>query len=357
MTENKRPHAIALFSGGLDSSLAVLLMLKQNIEVTALMFMNHFGCDLDDRSSCGHNPYPIAERFGFRVKLMHLGEKFLDIVQHPRYGYGKNMNPCVDCRILMLREAKEFMEMAGADFIITGEVLSQRPKSQMRNSLNQVIKESGLGGYLLRPLSARLLAPTIPEKEGLVDREQLEKIAGRSRKRQMELAEEFGLEDYPSPAAGCLLTDRGYSIKLRDLLEHKEMVTFDDLNLLRIGRHFRISPTLKVIVGRNEGDNAKLEKYTSRFSVIDVVDHGSPLTLLQGVYNEETLKIAAALTARYSDAKYLDQVDVAIHDSGNGDGDSHEQTAPAQLTVKPLASEEIDKYRMVWKPRTEISPM
>ncbi|MFH2054585.1 MAG: hypothetical protein ABIJ61_01390, partial [bacterium] len=217
----KRAHAIALFSGGLDSSLAVLLMLRQNVEVTALMFLNHFGCDISDRSSCGQDPYPTAEQFGFTVKLMHLGEKFIDIVQNPQHGYGKNMNPCTDCRILMLREAKQYMEMVGADCIITGEVLAQRPMSQMRNSLNLILKESGLAGRLLRPLCAKLMEPTIPEREGLIDREQLENISGRSRKRQMEMAEEFGLHDYASPASGCLLTDRGYSTKLRDILEHK----------------------------------------------------------------------------------------------------------------------------------------
>jgi tRNA-specific 2-thiouridylase len=340
---DKKPHAIALYSGGLDSSLAILLMLKQGIEVTALMFLNHFGCDLDDRSSCGHNPYPAAEQFGFKVKLMHLGEKFLDIVQHPKYGYGKNMNPCVDCRILMLREAKQFMDMVGADFVITGEVLAQRPKSQMRNSLNLVLKETGLAGYLLRPLSAKLLAPTIAEEQGLVDREKLEAISGRSRRRQMELADQFGMEDYPSPAAGCLLTDRGYSIKLRDLLEHQQNVTFDDLNMLRIGRHFRISPTLKLAMGRNEEDNAKLEKYAQKHTVIDVVDHGSPLSLLIGEYDDESLRIASALTARYSDGKRLDKIEVTV--SKNGDNQ--------RLTVSPMRPAEVEKYRMVWKPRPE----
>ncbi len=199
---NKRGHAVALFSGGLDSALAILLILRQNIEVTALTFLTHFGCDISDRSSCGHNPYPVSEKFGFRVKLVHLGQKFVDIVRAPKYGYGKNMNPCVDCRILMLNEAKTFMDLVGADFIITGEVLGQRPKSQMRNSMNAVERDSDLKDRLVRPLSALLLPETAPEKSGLLDRNLLEGISGRSRKRQMELASEFGLEDYPSPAAG-----------------------------------------------------------------------------------------------------------------------------------------------------------
>ncbi|MCK4574443.1 MAG: hypothetical protein KAU36_08725, partial [candidate division Zixibacteria bacterium] len=135
----RRGHAVALFSGGLDSALAVLLILKQDIEVTAITFMTHFGCDLEDRSGCGSNPFPIAEKYGFNIKLMHLGQKFIDIVEKPKYGYGKNMNPCVDCRILMLREAKTFMELIGADFVFTGEVMGQRPKSQVKDKLNLTI--------------------------------------------------------------------------------------------------------------------------------------------------------------------------------------------------------------------------
>ena len=165
--KKKRGHAVALFSGGLDSALAILLVLRQDIEVTALTFLTHFGCDISDKSSCGGNPYPAAEKFGFAVKLMHLGDKFIDIVKKPKYGYGKNMNPCLDCRILMLREAKEFMKLINADFIITGEVLGQRPMSQRKDTLNIVKRDSGLGDYLVRPLSARLLPETIPEKNGL----------------------------------------------------------------------------------------------------------------------------------------------------------------------------------------------
>jgi tRNA U34 2-thiouridine synthase MnmA/TrmU len=341
--ETKKTHAIALFSGGLDSSLAILLMLKQNVEVTALMFLNHFGCEIGDRSSCGSDPYPTAEKFGFTVKLMHLGEKFIDLVQNPRHGYGKNMNPCTDCRILMLHEAKQYMEMVGADLIITGEVLAQRPMSQMRNSLNLILKESQLEGRLLRPLSAKLMEPTIPEQEGLIDREQLKDISGRSRKRQIELAEEFGMHDYPSPAAGCLLTDRGYSIKLRDLLEHKAKVDFDDINLLKTGRHFRLSPTCKLIVGRREEENEKLQPFAAKHTALEVREHGSPLALLVGEYGEHELEIAAALTARYSDGRHLDRVEVEVQRNGTTDS----------ISVAPLTPEQIEPYRMIWKKRPQ----
>lgn len=333
-TGKKRGHAIALFSGGLDSALAILLMLRQNIEVTALTFMTHFGCDLGDRSSCGSNPYPAAEKYGFNVKLMHLGQKFVDIVENPRFGRGKNMNPCTDCRILMLNEAKAFLEMVNADFIITGEVMGQRPMSQIKPKMRLIINETGLEGRLLRPLSAKLLSPTIPERTGMIDRTQLEGIEGRSRKRQLELARHFGLEDYPSPASGCLLTDSGYSNRLRDLMAHTERLTFDDLNLLKHGRHFRLAPDAKIIVGRNEQDNNNLIGLKRNHHIhIEALETNSPVTLLIGANrSEEVLRRAAAITARYSDAKYCPEVRVTIFDNGStGRG----------VTVKPAADEDI----------------
>lgn len=297
----KRGHCIALFSGGLDSALAVLLMLRQNIEVTALTFMTHFGCDLGDRSSCGSNPYPVSQKFGFNVKLMHLGQKFVDIVENPKFGYGANMNVCVDCRILMLTEAKNFMEMVNADFIITGEVLGQRPFSQVKDKLFLVLKETGLTGKVLRPLSAKRLPPTDAELSGMVDREMLEGISGRGRHRQIELAKEFGLEQYPNPASGCLLTDEGYSNRLRDLIANTDRVTFDDLNLLRAGRHFRLDKQTKVIVGRNEEDNSRILAYRlPHHHLLEAVDVSSPATLLIGPATDENIKKAAMITARYT---------------------------------------------------------
>jgi len=333
---SKRSHAIALFSGGLDSALAILLMLRQNIEVTALTFMTHFGCDLGDRSSCGSNPYPAAEKFGFNVKLMHLGQKFVDIVVNPKYGRGKNMNVCIDCRILMLREARELMEMVNADFIITGEVMGQRPMSQTKDKMNLILKVTGLRGKLLRPLSAKLLPPTEPELSGLVDREQLEEISGRGRKRQLELAGEFGLEDYSSPASGCLLTDAAYSVRLRDLLAHTERVTFDDLNLLKAGRHFRLDKETKVIVGRNEQDNQLLLSYRRPHHVqLEALNVGSPITLLVGNATDENIKKAAMITARYTSAKNRPQVELTL--TGNGGERKVVVTPAADEELQPLA--------------------
>ncbi len=328
----KRGHAIALFSGGLDSALAILLMLQQDIEVTALTFMTHFGCDADDRSSCGSNPYPMAERWGFNVKLMHLGQKFVDIVRNPRFGRGKNMNVCTDCRILMLNEAREYMEMCGADFIVTGEVIGQRPMSQVKDKLNLTMKQANLRGKLLRPLSAKLLKPTEAELSGMVDREKLEAINGRGRKRQMELARQFGLDDYPSPASGCLLTDAGYSNRLRDLLAGSDVITFHDLNLLRAGRHFRLDPQTKLIVGRDETDNKKIMQLRqTQHTMFEVLDTGSPITLLIGESTDENLEKAARITARYCDAKNRAEVTVTV-ESASG---------TRELTVAPTDPEKL----------------
>ncbi|MCK5125447.1 MAG: hypothetical protein KAR42_04265 [candidate division Zixibacteria bacterium] len=309
----KKGHGIALFSGGLDSALAIILIRRQGIKVTALSFMNHFGCDMDDRSSCGSNPFPVAEKFDFKVKLMHLGQQFVDIVRNPKYGHGKNMNPCIDCRIIMLREAKQFMEMSGADFVFTGEVIGQRPMSQHRQQMELVLRDSKLEGKLVRPLSAKLLPETEPELSGIIDRDQLEDINGRSRKRQMAMAVEFGLEDYPTPASGCLLTDEGYSARLRDYFSHTELVDFTELNLLKIGRHFRINDNLKIIVGRDEPENNKIEKYCKKGEwLFEALDTGSPITLLKGELTDEAIKAAASITARYCRKRKDDEVEITF---------------------------------------------
>lgn len=335
--KSKTGHAIALFSGGLDSALAILLVLRQNIEVTALTFLTHFGCDISDRSDCGSNPYPTAEKFGFNVKLMHLGQDFLDIIKSPKYGYGKNMNPCIDCRILMLREAKRLMELVNADFIITGEVVGQRPKSQFRSTMRLIERASGLDGYIVRPLSARLLPETIPEKNGLLDKNLLEGISGRSRKRQLELAQQLGLEDYPSPTGGCLLTDVGYSRRLRDLLAHCDRIDFDDLNLLRVGRHFRLDNNTKLVVGRNEADNDRIEELAKpHHLVLEALGTGSPVSLYIGEGNKRNLEKAAAITARYSDLKNSPTVEITCVS-----GDECQK-----ILVSPASPEETGKYQI-----------
>jgi tRNA U34 2-thiouridine synthase MnmA/TrmU len=267
--------------------------------------MTHFGCDASDNSSCGSDPFPAAEKFGFKVKLAHLGQRFLDIVKNPRYGHGKNMNPCIDCRLVMIDEVSHYVDMVGADFVITGEVLGQRPMSQRRFTLDLVERECGLDGRLVRPLSGRLLPPTLPEKEGLIQREWLLDIEGRSRKRQMALAAEFGLTEYPNPASGCLLTDKRYSDRLRDLLRYKPETDFNDLNLLRVGRHFRLDPQVKVVVGRDERENDIIESLKLETDIIlEAAEHKSPVALVRGnLINESHIAAAASLVGRHCDGK------------------------------------------------------
>jgi tRNA U34 2-thiouridine synthase MnmA/TrmU len=347
--DNKRLHAyqdskvdaVALLSGGLDSSLAILVLLRQNIPVTALTFLNHFGCDITDSSSCSRDPLPVAEKFGFTVKLSHLADKFLHIVRNPKYGHGKNMNPCIDCRILMLREAKTFMDMIGARFLVTGEVLGQRPMSQRRDSFPLIDREAGVEGIVLRPLSAKLLTPTIPEIQGLVDREKLYDFKGRSRKPQMSLAKELGLNDYPSPAGGCLLTEPTYAMRLRDLLRYNPEPSSTDIHLLRIGRHFRISSHCKIAVGRNMDENEKILIFMdSEDTIMKVEGVGSPVTLIIGTPSTHDLMIAASITARYSDSKHLPIVGVTLI-GVNG--------KCSMMSVSPAPDSLLDTYRIASK--------
>jgi tRNA U34 2-thiouridine synthase MnmA/TrmU len=301
--------AIALLSGGLDSTLAVLIVKKQDIDVITLQFRTPFDCETEAQTSSLQYPSAVAGKFGFDVSVISLGRKFIEMVRKPEHGYGKNMNPCIDCRIMMLREARDVMTSTGADFIITGEVLGQRPMSQRKDILSHIDKEAGLPDRVLRPLSAKLLKVTIPEARGIVDREKLYDISGRSRKPQMALAREFGLAEYPPPAGGCLLTDPNFSTRLRDLLTHTPVPSMNDVHLLKTGRHFRISPGCKIIVGRNQAENDMIESLRSdNDCLLRIEGIGSPLTLITGEITDETLNMAAALCARYSDAKESHEV-------------------------------------------------
>jgi tRNA-uridine 2-sulfurtransferase len=305
--------AVALFSGGLDSSLAVLMMLRQGIDVTALFFLTHFGCSGSDISSCSAGPFPAVRKFGFDVRPCNLTDRFIDIVKKPAFGRGKNMNPCIDCRILMLGEAKGFMRMTGAEFIVTGEVLGQRPMSQRRDTFNIIDRESGLRGYVLRPLSAKLLPETVPEKEGLVDRDMLCGLSGRSRKPQMRLAKEFGLTDYPAPAGGCLLAEPNYAYRLKELLDHNPDPSLTDLLLLKVGRHFRASPSSKIIIGRDEKENGRILSLAGEGDhLLKIEGVGSPIALISGKDSGCYIDLSASLCARYSDAKHLGEARATV---------------------------------------------
>ncbi|OHB74762.1 MAG: hypothetical protein A2Z34_06515 [Planctomycetes bacterium RBG_16_59_8] len=301
MAERK---AVALLSGGLDSILAVRLILDQGIKVTALRFLTHFGCDAIGGGSCGHDVSGLSREMGFELKHCHLGEEYVGMVKNPRYGWGKNMNPCIDCRIMMLRSAREFMEVSGASFLFTGEVVGQRPMSQRRDSFPVIDRDAGLKGYILRPLSAKLLPITIPEAEGIVDRSRLMDISGRSRKRQYELAARFGITEFGQPAGGCLLTEPNYSVRLRDLFAHVEHPGTGDINLLRLGRHFRPNRLCKIVVGRNELENRAIEGLVDAEDVVvQPVDFMGPATIVRGRWSEMDVRLAAQLTVRYGDVE------------------------------------------------------
>jgi tRNA-specific 2-thiouridylase len=295
-----QPRAIALLSGGLDSTLAVKLMLEQRVAVEALNFHTPF-CQCNRRGGC--EATRVAAQFRFPCRTLAVVDEFFERIRHPRYGYGSGMNPCLDCRILMFSKARQRMVETSADFVFTGEVVGERPMSQRFDAMRIIEREAGLEGRLLRPLSAKLLPPTVPEQEGLVDRERLLAIRGRSRKPQMTLARAHGIVDYPCPAGGCLLTDRGFARRMRDLVQHTRGFDLNDVNLLKVGRHFRLTPAVKAVVGRNEGENARIAALArSDDLLLEVKGWGSPTTLLRGPGGDREVHVAASMTVRYSDA-------------------------------------------------------
>ncbi len=304
------PKAVSLLSGGLDSTLATKVVLNQGIEVVGLHFVMPWGCC--DRSTA----YAAAKLFGIPIMVFKMKEDYLEVVRQPKYGYGRAMNPCVDCRIHMYRKAKRFMESINASFIITGEVLGQRPKSQMMQSLKIIERDAGLNRQILRPLSAHLLEPTLAEEEGLVDREKLLGISGRSRKVQMAAAAEEGIHHYPTPAGGCLLTDEAFSKRVKDLFSHSEDLTIEDMELLRIGRHFRYSPRLKLIVGRDESENNLLAYYGTNRPFFRLVNFPGPSTLAVGQTDSESEKAVASLALRYGSPRKADDREVILSSQG-----------------------------------------
>lgn len=299
MRTKLKAKALGLLSGGLDSTLAVKLLLDQGIDVEAVNFVSPF-C-LCGKGGCG--AVKVAKNLNVPLKTISVGEEYLKVVRNPRFGYGRNMNPCIDCRIFMLKKAKKYSRESGAAFIFTGEVLGQRPMSQHGRTLGIIEEQAGLKGEIVRPLSAKLLPPTKAETDGMVDREKLLGIEGRSRKRQLSLARELKVTDYSCPSGGCLLTYREFALKLKDLFEHKKRVSLKDVQLLKLGRHFRFGKN-KIIVGRNEAENNLLSKLKMPADYrFEVQDTGSPITLLQGPKTKKAIEEAASLTAYYSDKK------------------------------------------------------
>lgn len=339
------PHkAVALLSGGLDSMLAILTLLGQGIPVSALRFSTPFEARVSSPTVREAIQRSFDESIGFVLEVRDLGDEMLDIVRTPKHGYGKNMNPCIDCRILMLRKAKQFMDTIGADFLVTGEVLGQRPMSQRKDMLYHMDKEAGVAGIVLRPLSAKLLMPTIPEQQGIVDREKLYAFSGRSRRPQMALARAFNLRDYPPPAGGCLLTEPNYAMRLKDLLTHDADPAMRDIHLLKTGRHFRFSPRCKIVVGRDKTENTIIETLAKENDyLLRVESVGSPVTLVTGEITDECLKIAAQICARYADVKNCQEVTVRVFRGRRS----------SVLSVSPAAEEILGAIRIGRKQKAE----
>ena len=254
----KKKKVVALLSGGLDSQLAVKMMQKQGFEVSAVAIKTPF-CDFDCGRGCGFEIRERADTLGVDLKTVYLGDEYIEMLKNPKHGFGSGMNPCIDCRAMMFDAAKKQMDEIGAEFIISGEVLGQRPMSQHGPALKKIEKESGLEGKIVRPLSAALLPKTEPEENGLIKREDLGMISGRRRIEQLKLAKEYGIEDPPNAGGGCLLTDPAFSIRAKDLFEHIETPTTNDIDLLKIGRHFRLDSNTKLVVGRNYNENEMIK--------------------------------------------------------------------------------------------------
>jgi tRNA-uridine 2-sulfurtransferase len=292
--------AVSLLSGGLDSLIATKIIVEQGIEVEALHFTSPFCTCSKVRKGCGMQAMRSASELGIEVKVRTKGLEYLEIVKKPKHGYGRAMNPCVDCRIFMLKNARQFMNDTGASFIVTGEVLGQRPMSQRTDTLKLIEQESGLEGLIVRPLSARHFPPTIPEQKGIVNREKLMGIAGRSRKGQYEFVHSHGLTEFSCPGGGCLLTDPIFTRKLKDLFTYQPAYTMRDVTLLKIGRHFRLDTKAKLILGRNQEENNRLTVFHELTSVLlDLVGFKGPVGLLIGMLHEDAIKQAANLMAFY----------------------------------------------------------
>ncbi|MDP3014182.1 MAG: hypothetical protein Q8M92_08085 [Candidatus Subteraquimicrobiales bacterium] len=302
--------AVALFSGGLDSILAVKLIQEQKIEVIGVSFISPFFGSRHAEKAAFHLRIPL--------KVIDLTEELIRVIKKPKHGFGKNLNPCIDCRILMVKKAGEFMKESNSSFLVSGEVLGERPMSQNKSSLRIIEEESGVESYLLRPLSAKLLPPTIPEKESWVDREKLLDLKGKSRKAQLSLARKYNLKEFPAPSGGCLLTDPIYSQKLGKLLSLNSYSLRNDLDLLKYGRHFVLPSEARIVVSRNQGENEALSSLIQPDDyLLELKSIPSPLTLIRGKgINEEILHEAARLTVKYSKARELKTVEVSVRKSG-----------------------------------------
>ena len=325
--------------------LAARAVMEQGVHVEGINFFTGFCVEghthairkKDRAKPKRNNALWVAEQLGIKLHIVDIVDDYKDVVLNPKHGYGANLNPCLDCKIFMVKKAHEWMQAKGFDFIVTGEVVGQRPMSQRKDTMPVVQRESGVDDLLLRPLCARNLPPTRPEREGWVDRDRLFDFSGRSRKPQMALAARYGFEDYAQPAGGCcFLTNEQYSVKLADLWTNRGVRDYDldDILLLKVGRHVRPRPGFKLIVAREEGEGNYLQGYRNQFAYMDVVSHGGPLTLIDGEYDAADIELAARIVARYSQGRDADEVMVRVTDR-----DGHQR----ELRVVPLRPHEIPR--------------
>lgn len=336
--------AVSLISGGLDSLLATKVILDQGIHVEGINFFTGFCVEghthairkQDQNKEKRNNALWVAEQLGIKLHIIDIIEEYKDIVINPKHGYGANLNPCLDCKVFMVTKAKQWMEENGFDFIITGEVVGQRPMSQRKNTMPIVSRDSGADDRLVRPLCAQNLPETLPVREGWLDGNALHGFSGRSRKPQMALADKFGFDEYAQPAGGCcFLTDASYSKKLGDMWTHRRTKDYelDDIMMLKVGRHIRPKPEFKLIIGREEGENNFLNGYRKQFTSMFATSHTGPLVLVDGeLKTQEDLELAAQLTARYGHGKKAEAVDVEVTVPGSD---------PVTITVKPIAVDDV----------------
>jgi len=340
---NKNKKAVALISGGLDSMLAAKVILEQGIHVEGLNFYSGFfgvGSKIISAKNPNYNNAQwIADQLGIKLHVIDVVEEFKDVFLNPKYGYGSQLNPCLDCKIFIVKKALEWMRQNNFDFVISGEVIGQRPMSQRRDTMNVVKRDSGAEDLLLRPLCAKHFPETKAEREGWVAREKLLDFVGRDRKPQIALAAKYGFKHFPQPAGGCLLTEPNFAARIKDLwnrvgarraVPKNKDYTLDEINLLKVGRHLRPRPHFKLIIGRDQKENEFLERFQDKYISLHCVDFPGPLVLVDGEVTAEELKLAAQITARFSKAQgeVLAQIDPL-------------QKQPYQLKIKPLAMQEV----------------
>ena len=315
MSEEKKKKVVALLSGGLDSQLAIKMMQEQGFDVSAVAIKTPF-CDFDCGRGCGFEIRERADDLDVNLKTVYLGDEYIEMLKHPKHGIGAGFNPCIDCRSMMFDAAKKHMEEIGAEFIISGEVLGQRPMSQHAPALRTIENESDLVGKIVRPLSAALLPETDPEKDGLIKRENLGMIRGRTRRNQLDMAKKYGIENPPNAGGGCLLTEPQFGIKAKDLFSHTKNPTINDIDLLKIGRHFRLDEETKFIVGRNKDENEMIKAIALPGDILlEAKDFVGPVSILRGSNPKKHLKFASSVTLRYSDAPNNEQAIVSVQDN------------------------------------------